>query len=464
MSEVAIALPRKLIPVFQGRADVRGAHGGRGSGKTRSFAKMSAVVGMRFGLAGVTGQILCGRQYMNSLAESSLEEVKRAIEEEPALKAYYEVGEKFIRSWDRRIHYTFSGLDRSIDSVKSMGRILLCWVDEAEPVTDDAWRTLTPTLREESEEGEWNAELWVTWNPKRKNAAVETRFRNSDDPLVKIVELNWRDNPRFPAKLERDRLRDLEERPDQYDHVWEGGYITALSGAYYAKAIAKAKAEGRIGRVGPDSLLTFRVHCDIGGTGRNADAFAMWVDQWVGREIRILDYYEAQGQEIGEHVAWLVRRGYKPGMTTIVLPHDGATQDKVYAVSYQSAFREAGFEAIVIPNMGRGAATKRIEAGRSLFPSMWFNAPEGADWETTPTAQAGLDALGWYHEKRDEKRDIGLGPDHDWSSHGADAFGLIAVDYQLHPPSGLRKLQDAEPEWKKKLRARVRSSRGAMTA
>src|SRR5687768_11984729 len=103
MTEVEIRLPEKLIPVFQGRADVRGAFGGRGSAKTRSFAKMAAVSGMRYGQAGVSGQILCARQFMNSLDDSSLEEVKRAIEDEPALAAYYDVGEKYIKSRDGRI-------------------------------------------------------------------------------------------------------------------------------------------------------------------------------------------------------------------------------------------------------------------------------------------------------------------------------------------------------------------------
>ena len=48
------------------------------------------------------------------------------------------------------------------------------------------------------------------------------------------------------------------------------------------------------------------------------------------------------------------------------------------------------------------------------------------------SCQGGLDALGWYHEKKDEVRGIGLGPDHDWSSHGADAFRYLAVRQQ--PP------------------------------
>jgi phage terminase large subunit len=419
-----VELPDKLIPVFEGPADVRGAYGGRGSAKTRSFAKMAAVRGLMYGKAGVTGQLLCARQYMNSLEDSSLEEVKRAIEDEPFLAAYYEIGEKYVRSRDGRIWFSFAGLDRSIESIKSKGRILLCWVDEAEPVTDSAWSILIPTLREEGEG--WNAELWVTWNPKRKTAAVERRFRHSKDPRVKIAELNYLDNPRFPAKLERDRQRDLAERPEQYEHVWEGAYITAITGAYYAADLTKAKQEGRIGAVAADPLLTLRVHCDIGGTGAKADAFTMWVDQFVGREIRVLDYYEAVGQPMAAHAEWLRTKGYTPERATIVLPHDGAQQDKVYAVSYRSAFEDMGYTVVVIPNMGAGAASRRIEATRRLFPSIWFNEA---------TTGPGRDALGWYHEKRDEERGVGLGPNHDWSSHGADSFGLIAVDHASHSPS-----------------------------
>lgn len=424
MSEVEIRLPPKLKPVFLGRADVRGAYGGRGSAKTRSFAKMAAVWGMRFGQAGVKGQILCARQFMNSLDDSSLEEVKRAIEDEPALSAYYEIGEKFVRSRDGGVWFSFAGLDRSIDSIKSKGRILLCWVDEAEPVTDSAWSILIPTLREEAED--WNAELWVTWNPKRKTAAVEKRFRAASDPLVKVVELNWRDNPRFPAKLERERQRDLADRPDQYEHIWEGAYVSVVEGAYFASDLTKAKQDGRIGRVAADPLLTLRVHCDIGGTGARADAFTMWVDQFVGLEVRVLDYYEAVGQPMATHAEWLRSKGYAPERTTIVLPHDGASNDKVFSVSYESAFRSMDYEVVVIPNMGRGAAARRIEAARRLFPSIWFNED---------TTEAGRSALGWYHEKRDPERGVGLGPEHDWASHGADSFGLIAIDHAENRPT-----------------------------
>lgn len=420
MTTAQIALPPKLIPVFAGRADVRGAHGGRGSGKTRSFAKMAAVRGYIHGMADESGVILCARQFMNSLEDSSLEECKRAIQEEPFLAAYYDVGDKYIKSRDDRIHFSFAGLDRNIASIKSKGRLLLCWVDEAEPVTDEAWLTLIPTLREEG--SDWNAELWVTWNPKRKTAPVEGRFRFSTDPLTKIVELNWKDNPKFPAKLERDRLRDLAERPDQYAHIWDGDYATALSGAYFAQPLAQARTESRIGRVAPDPLMTIRLFADIGGTGAKADNFVFWAAQFIGREIRVVNHYEQQGQPIAAHLNWLRSQGYTPDKAQIWLPHDGDQQDKVNDVSYRSAFEQAGYVVTVVPNQGKGAAMLRVEAARRLMPAMWFNEP---------TTQPGLDALGWYHEKRDEARGIGLGPDHDWASHSADAFGLMCVAYEL---------------------------------
>jgi phage terminase large subunit len=112
------------------------------------------------------------------------------------------------------------------------------------------------------------------------------------------------------------------------------------------------------------------------------------------------------------------RNGYTSDKASVWLPHDGKTQDRVYDVSYQSAFAAAGYDVEVIPNQGKGAAMQRIEAIRRWLGSCWFNEE---------TCKGGIDALGWYHEKKDDNRDIGLGPEHDWSSHGADAFGLLAI-------------------------------------
>jgi len=337
-------------------------------------------------------------------------EVKAAILADEFLSSWYEIGEKYIRTVCGRVEFKFAGLNRNIDSIKSKSRILLCWADEAEPITETAWAKLIPTVREDE------SEIWVTWNPESKRSATHKRFREDATGDMKIVELNWRDNPRFPAVLEAERLRDKAKRPDSYGHIWEGEMKTLVEGAYYASHLLAAKEQKRIGRVGEDPLMTKYAVFDIGSTSDLADATAIWIVQFIGKEIRVLDYYEAQGQPLSTHVAWLRRHGYESAH--VVLPHDGRKHDYVYDVTYESALREAGFEVTVVPNQGKGAAMMRVEAARRMFPNVWFHE------EAT---EAGREALGWYHEKRDEERKVGLGPNHDWASHGADAFGLIAV-------------------------------------
>lgn len=415
MTAARIKLPAKLVPVFSGEADVRGAKGGRGSAKTRSFAKMTAIRAHMWAQAGEEGIVLCGRQFMNSLADSSLEEIKAAIREEEWLLPHFDIGEKYIRTACGRISYSFAGLDRNIDSIKSKARIKLAWIDEAEPVTEEAWVKLIPTLREE------DSELWVTWNPERENSATHKRFGvEQNDPRVKIVEMNWRDNPWFPDILNRKRLKDKEERPDSYEHIWEGAFVTVVEGAYYASGLTKAREDGRIGLVAEDLNLIIRLYADIGGTGAKADNFVFWAAQHVGTEIRWTNHYEQQGQPVSAHLAWMRSQGYTPDRCKIWLPHDGDTQDRVIDVSYRTAFEAAGYEVVVVPNQGKGAAKARIDEGRRLFPRMRFDEER---------CSAGLKALGWYHEKKDEKRNIGLGPNHDWSSHSADAFGLGCIAY-----------------------------------
>jgi phage terminase large subunit len=225
MMAARIQLPPKLIPVFQGEARYRGSHGGRGSGKTRSFALMTAVDGYRLGRAGIAGMMLCAREHLNSLDESSMEEVKQAIASEPWLQAYYEIGEKYIRSRDGNIKYGFTGLRHNLDGIKSKARILRAWVDEAENVSEAAWRKLIPTVRDQDTAKGWQSEIWATWNPELESSATNQRFRVNPPDSSKITEMNWEDNPWFPGVLNDERLQDLSKRPDTYDHIWEGKYL-----------------------------------------------------------------------------------------------------------------------------------------------------------------------------------------------------------------------------------------------
>ncbi|AFF25313.1 phage terminase large subunit-like protein [Pasteurella multocida subsp. multocida str. HN06] len=218
-----IEIPPKLIPVFsKPNMRYRGSFGGRGSAKTRTFAKMTAVVAYQRAMNNESGVILCGREFMNSLEDSSLEEIKQAIRSEPFLEAFFEIGEKFVRTKCGRISYVFTGLRHNLDSIKSKARILLAWVDEAESVSEIAWQKLLPTVRES------NSEVWVTWNPEKKGSATDLRFRQSIPENAMIVEMNYTDNPWFPDVLEQERLNDKKRLDDAtYRWIWEGAYLEA---------------------------------------------------------------------------------------------------------------------------------------------------------------------------------------------------------------------------------------------
>ena len=404
---IDIKTPRVFLPLLE-PARYKGAHSGRGAGKSHWFAE--ALVERCLMTRGT--RWVCIREVQKSLKESA----KRLIEDK--IKKF---GNSGFRSYNDRIETPGDGLilfngmqDHNSESIKSLEDFDGAWVEEGQTISKRSLQLLRPTIRSE------DSELWFSWNPRRRTDAVDSFLRGPKKPENSIVvEVGWADNPFFPKVLEKERLHDLEHYPDEYPHVWEGDYATVLSGAYYAAALTKAKADGRITKVPLDPLMTIRAFWDIGGTGNKADACAIWIVQFVGKEVRILDYYEAAGQPLYEHVAWLRKENYENAL--MILPHDGSTNDKVFDVSYESESRKAGFKVEVIPNQGKGAASIRVEMGRTMFPAVWFNAK---------TTEAGRDALGWYHEKKDEAREIGLGPNHDWSSHGADAFGMIAVAHK----------------------------------
>lgn len=405
-------------------ARYKGAWGGRGSGKSHFFAELLIEDALcERGLLSV-----CVREVQKSLKDST----KRLIESK---LAHYRLGEmdgfkvyrEAIRTPGDGI-IIFQGMqDHTAESIKSLEGFRRALVEEAQSLSPRSLALLRPTLRAPG------SELWFAWNPRHRSDPVDAMLRGPELPTgAVVVRANWSDNKWFTAELEQERQDCLRMAPEQYDHIWEGGYATVTEGAYYARQLSEARASGRIGRVAADPLMTLRAVFDIGGTGAKADAAAIWIVQFVGRELRWLDYYEAQGQPLAAHVNWLRAQGY--GGALCILPHDGATRDRVHDVSYESALRQAGFAVSVIGNQGKGAATLRIEAARRLFPNMWFDEER---------CTAGLEALGAYHERRDEIRGIGLGPAHDWASHAADAFGLGAIAYEA--PAERRKARRAPP-------------------
>ena len=408
MSVLAIKTAEAFEPLLTPKR-YKGAYGGRGSGKSHFFAEMLVEQClMRPGLRAV-----CVREVQKSLKESAKKLIEDKIE---ALG----VGDKFqitqteIRTPGNGL-IIFQGLkDHTAESIKSLEGFDICWVEEGQAITEKSWKMLRPTIREEG------SEIWVSWNPRRRIDPIDKFFRQEQRDNAIAVQANWSENPWFPKVLDADRLDDKVKDPDGYEHVWEGDYVTVIAGAYYARSLKEAKRAGRIRSLAYDPLLPLYSYHDIGGAGAKADAYTIWLCQRVGQEIHWIDYYETRGQVLAYHVNWMRDNGYENAH--IILPHDGVNTNNVTGKLYEDHWREAGFRNVqVVKNQGPGAAKQRIEAARRIFNRMHFDEIK---------TEAGRQALGWYHEKVDDERDIGLGVDHDWSSHAADAFGLGAICYE----------------------------------
>ena len=397
----------EIAPVFEPLLEpsrYKGAWGGRGSGKSQAFADLLIIRALQ-----TPGyRALCCREIQKSLKESA----KRLIEskiEEYGLSPLFDCQSAEIKTPGGGL-IAFAGLqDHTSESIKSYEGFDTAWVEEAQTVSHRSLNLLRPTIRKPG------SELWFSWNPRFDTDAVDEMLRGEETPTgTVVVKANWDANPWFPAELEQERLDCLRQQPEQYDHIWEGGYATIADGAYFAKHIAEAKGSGRIGEVARDPLLSLRAYWDIGVR----DATAIWIVQQKGERLRFIDHYEAVGQDLATHLEWLRSAGY--GSAECVLPHDGAKHDAVTATKYEDHIRSADFKVRTVPNQGKGAAMKRVEAARRLFGQMSFDEQRCAK---------GLKAIGWYHEKKNEGG-YGVGPDHDWSSHSADAFGLAAIDYR----------------------------------
>ena len=410
MSTPKLDLPTaRVFSPLLAPARYKGAWGGRGSGKSHFFGEL--LVEECILQPGT--RAVCIREYQKSLAQSSKHLIEAKIEA-LGVDKQFNITKDAIGTPGGGV-ILFQGMqDHTAETIKSLEGCRIAWIEEAQTLSARSLSMLRPTIRADG------SEIWASWNPTRKSDAIDDFLRAKKPDNAIVVKANYKDNPWFPAVLEDERQLELKLYPERYDHTWEGEYAKAFEGAYFAGLMSECRRQKRICNVSADPLLPLRAFVDIGGSGASADAFTIWIVQWVGQEIRVLDYYEAVGQVLGYHVDWLRRRGYENAI--IHLPHDGVNSNNITGKKYEDHIRDAGFTVLPpVPNQGKGADAMRIEAVRRIFPKLWFNEA---------TTEAGRDALGYYHERKDEVRNVGLGPEHDWSSHAADAFGLMAICYE----------------------------------
>jgi phage terminase large subunit len=194
--------------------DYRWLYGGRASAKSASAATMAAVLGYAEPL-----RILCTRELQGSIRESFHAELRSSIARYDFLSDAYDVGIDYIRNKRNGTEFFFRGLKHNATAIKSIAKIDLAIVEEAEDTSEDSWGTLTGTVREPK------SEIWALWNPKRKGSAVDMRFRMSAPERGIGCEINHADNPWFSERSRREMEYDKARDYGFYLHKWEGAYL-----------------------------------------------------------------------------------------------------------------------------------------------------------------------------------------------------------------------------------------------
>ncbi|KAF1692661.1 PBSX family phage terminase large subunit [Pseudoxanthomonas koreensis] len=337
MSSTTLQIPtaRVFAPLLH-PARYKGAHGGRGSGKSHFFAGLA----VEQCLLQPGCRVACVREVQKSLKNS----VKLLIEDkirEFGLAQLFEIMEAEIRTPGDGV-IIFQGMqNHTADSIKSLEGFDVAWVEEAQSLSRRSLDLLRPTIRKPG------SELWFSWNPNEPDDPVDALLRGDQPPAgAVVVEANWSDNPWLPAELRQDLEDDRRRDPDKFAHVWGGAYARNSEARVFRNWTVEAfdTPADAIHRYGADwgfavdpSVL---VRCRVEGR-------TLYVDQeaWqVGCEI---DHLPALFDQVEGSRRWPIR----------------ADSARPETVSYM---RRNGFPRITSAIKGQGSLEDGIEFLRSF--------------------------------------------------------------------------------------------------
>lgn len=399
-----VEFPQKLRCLFQ-PSRYKFLRGGRGSGKSWSVARALLVKGASKPL-----RYLCTREVQKSIKQS-VHQLLRDQVVALGLESFYDVLENEIRG-KNGTRFLFAGLsDLTADSIKSFEGVDIVWIEEAQTITSRSLKILIPTIRREG------SEIWASFNPELDTDPIYVMAVMQPPPDSISVEINWSDNPWFPAVLEQERLHAKATMPEaEYQHVWEGKCRPAVEGAIYANEIAACEAQGRLTRVPYDPMLKVHTVWDLGFN----DSMAIIMVQRAASEVRIVDYLEDERRTIESYLtsqdqdslaqrsAWNWGNDY--------LPHDG------WARRHQTGRSDAdvltAFNRAPMRVDG-GEVEAGIRRARQLFPRVWFNT-QSAGVRTL------LEHMRRYRRHINRQTGAAGAPVHDAHSHGADAYRYLA--------------------------------------
>ena len=248
--------------------------------------------------------------------------------------------------------------------------------------------------------------------PKGANHFAETWERATLSADWLALRLPASQTGILPEAELQDAAREMS--PERYQAEFECSFEASIAGAIWGREMAAASADGRIGRVPYQPEVGVETWWDLGMD----DATAIWFTQNVGREVHVIDYWEESGSGLPGAARALQAKPYV--YAAHHAPHDIAVRELGTGRQRIETARDLGIRFEVVPNIPKADG---IEAGRSFVARCWFDAA---------ATERGRLALVSYHRRWDERRKVfSAEPEHDWSSHAADAWRYLAVGHKV---------------------------------
>lgn len=391
--------PKKLDFLFKA-ARYKVAHGGRGSGKSWSFARALLILGAQKKL-----RILCTREVQKSIKDSVHKLLKDQIEA-LGLAGRYQVLATEIRGANGT-EILFAGLsDQTAESIKSFEGVDIVWCEEAQAISKRSWDILIPTIRKPG------SEIWVSMNPELDTDASYVQFVADPPEGAFVTQMNYNDNPWFPDVLEQERRQaEIRMTADDYRNIWLGKCRKAAQGAIYAGELERTHEEGRVREVPRDPLLATHAVWDLGWN----DQMTIILAQRSGAgELRVIDYIEDSFRTLDWYITEIERRGHR--IKTHWLPHDGTHRNIQTGKSAQEMMQAMGCQVEITPNM---SIEDGIRAARMVFGRVYFDKIR---------AERLLACLKRYRRSINAQTQEPGAPLHDEFSHGADAFRYLCIN------------------------------------
>lgn len=403
-----VELPEPLRFLLAKKARYKVARGGRGSAKSWSFARALVLLAH---LREV--RVLCAREIQLSIKQSVHQLLKDQIEL-LGLQDFFTVYETTIRGLNGS-RFDFSGLSGlTIDQIKSFEGYDYCWVEEGQTISKRSWDILVPTIRKEG------SEIWISYNPELETDPTHKRFTiNPPQDCINVL-INWRDNPWFPAVLEKERLHCKATDPDNYDHIWEGQCKPAVEGAIYFKQVQEMERQNRLMPGLPyDPMLKVHVVFDVG----DRDYMAVGMVQKIQSAMRWIDYFEGPRIPLPVVSEELRRRAYNWGK--VIMPIDAfSTVAQSLGKSSAGIMRALGWNVVdrqLIMQYQMGIEDG-INAVRTMFSQFYVDKEKCKDL---------VECWKRYRRHVNKNTEVVGTPMHDRFSHGADCTRYAVVNSDL---------------------------------